>query len=191
MENSIYDENFPTVSGGDAFIEEPVEDTPVEPITSEQLYDVVYNAVYDANVAQIVTDGQSISNSAIEYFKGVLMNESPFIDYVCYVGQPYQYWNYNYEQTGYEYCMAFGDLDLNGTTFSGVADVVTMRTNGEQWVSYQNEQYVSINAPLYYSRSNLGDYSGIVQKDYVGIGVLMLLAIGGVTWCVKKFLSGS
>lgn len=185
MENeNYYDEIIPTVSGGDAVVD-------VQPITTEELYDVVYTAVYDAYQAQNVTDGQSISSSAIDYFKGVLLNESPFTDYVCYVGDSYQYWWGNSQQTAYEYCMAYGDLELDGNTFYGTADIVKMRTVGENSVVYQTEQNISINAPLFYSRSNLGAYSGIVAKDYVGIGILMLLAIGGVTWCVRKFLSGS
>lgn len=185
MENLDFmdEEIFPSVSGGDAVM--------FEPMTEEQLYDVMYSAVYDAYVAQNVTDGQSISNTAIEYFKGVLMNESPFIDYVCYVGEPYYYWWGNNQQTAYEYCMAFGDLDLSGTYFTGTADIVKMRTSGENSVSYATEQSVSINAPLYYSRSNLGNYSGIVEKNYFGACILIALLLGGSVWCVRKFLSGS
>lgn len=185
MENDDFypEEILPTVSGGDAVVD-------VQPMSGEELYDVVYAAVYDAYVAQTVTDGQSISNTALEYFKGLLAKESPFIDYVIYVGQPYQYWNYNYEQTGYEYCMAYGDLELSGTTFTGTADIVTMRTAGEQWVSYKNDQAVSITAPLYFSRSNLGDYSSVIQYDYINTGILIALLIGGLTWLVRKFLGG-
>lgn len=175
--------DFPTVSGNEAVV--------IEPMSGEQLYDVMYSAVYDAYVAQNVTDGQSISNTAIEYFKGVLMNESPFTDYVCYVGDPYYYWWGNNQQTAYEYCMAFGDLELSGTYFTGTADIVKMRTSGENSVVYLTEQSVSINAPLYYSRSNLGNYSGIVEKNYLGAGILISLLIGGCVWCVRKFLNGS
>lgn len=174
---------FPTVSGNEAVV--------IEPMSGEQLYDVMYSAVYDAYVAQNVTDGQTISNTAIEYFKGVLMNESPFIDYVCYVGEPYYYWWGNNQQTAYEYCMAYGDLELSGTYITGTADIVKMRTSGENSVVYLTEQGVSINAPLYYSRSNLGNYSGIVEKNYLGAGILISLLIGGCVWCVRKFLSGS
>lgn len=174
---------FPTVSGNDAVV--------FEPMSGEQLYDVMYSAVYDAYVAQNVTDGQSISNVAVEYFKGVLMNESPFIDYVCYVGEPYYYWWGQNQQVAYEYCMAYGDLELNGTYFTGTADIVKMRTTGENSVVYLTEQNVTINAPLYYSRSNLGNYSGIIEKNYLGAGILISLLLGGCVWCVRKFLSGS
>lgn len=174
---------IPTVSGNDAVV--------FEPMSGEELYDVMYTAVYDAYQAQNVTDGQNISNTAIEYFKGVLLNESPFVDYVCYVGDSYQYWWGNAHQTAYEYCMAYGDLELSGTCFTGTADIVKMRTAGENSVVYLSEQNVSINAPLYYSRSNLGNYSGIVEKNYFGAGILIALLLGGCVWCVGKFLSGS
>lgn len=174
---------IPTVSGNDAVV--------FEPMSGEELYDVMYTAVYDAYQAQNVTDGQNISNTAIEYFKGVLLNESPFVDYVCYVGDSYQYWLGNSQQTAYEYCLAYGDLELDGTYFVGTADIVKMRTTGENSVTYLVEQSVSINAPLYYSRSNLGSYSGIIEKNYLGSGILFSLLIGGCVWLVKKFISGS
>lgn len=175
---------FPSDNGGDFSYD-------LEPISTEQLYDVVYTAVYDAYQAQTVTDGQNISNTALEYFKGVLLNESPFIDYVCYVGDSYTYWWGNNQQTAYEYCMAYGDLELSGTYFTGNADIVKMRTSGENSVVYQTNQNISINAPMYYSRSNLGAYSGIVEKNYYGAGILIALLLGGCVWCVRKFLSGS
>lgn len=156
-------------------------------LTSEEYYDTVYNAVNDAIVAnQVVTDGQAISNTALEYFKGVLCNELPFIDYVVYCGEPYTYTYYDGQRTAYEYCMAYGDLECSGDYFSGTADVVTIRTVGEYSVSYMNDQAISLYAPQYYSRSNLGNYSGIVAYDYLSLGILALMAIGGVLW----FLSG-
>lgn len=159
-----------------------------ENTSPEEYYDVIYTAVNDALIAQTVTDGQSISNTALEYFKGILLNKSPFTDYVVYVGEPYQYWQGNMERTAYEYCLAYGDLELTGQTFSGSADIVTMRTTGENTVSFVNDQYITLTAPMYYSRSNLGDYSGIVVKDYSGIGILLALALGGAVWLVKSFL---
>lgn len=155
----------------------------------EEYYDVIYAAVNDALVAQTVTDGQNISTGALEYFKGILLNHSPFTDYVVYVGESYTYWWNNYEHTGYEYCLAYGDLELSGTTFTGQADIVTMRTSGENSVSFKNDQYVSVTAPLYYSRSNLGNYSGIVQKDFFSLGILAALVLGGVVWLTRSILS--
>lgn len=155
----------------------------------EQYYDVIYAAVNDALVAQTVTDGQNISSTALEFFKGILLNQSPFTDYVVYVGEPYQYYWGNNQQTGYEYCLAYGDLELSGTTFTGQADIVTMRTSGENSVSFMNDQYISVNAPLYYSRSNLGNYSGIVQKDFFSFGILASLTLGGVIWLVRSLIS--
>lgn len=169
---------------------EPVEEPEViQGANPDAYYDVIYTAVNDALVAQTVTDGQSISSSALEYFKGILNNQSPFTDYVIYVGEPYQYWWGNNQQTAYEYCMAYGDLDLNGITFTGQADIVTMRISGENSVSFVNDQNVSITAPMYYSRSNLGEYSGVVKQDYVSFGVLCALVLGGVVWFVKSLLS--
>lgn len=169
---------FPTVSGGDS-------------LPPDAYYDVIYTAVNDALVAQSVTDGQSIPDSALNYFEGILHNQSPFTDYVCYVGDSYQYWWGQNQQTAYEYCMAYGDLECNGTVFTGTADIVKMRVVGENSVSFQTEQNVSINAPMFYSRSNLGAYSGIVEKDYTGVCILVALLLGGVTWCVRKFLQPS
>lgn len=155
----------------------------------EQYYDVIYAAVNDALVAQTVTDGQNISSGALEYFKGILLNQSPFTDYVVYVGEAYQYFWGNTQQTGYEYCLAYGDLELSGTTFTGQADIVIMRTSGENSVFFVNDQYISVNAPLYYSRSNLGNYSGIVQKDFFSLGILAALTLGGVIWLVRSLIS--
>lgn len=171
--------------------EEPVtmEELQAQQSSPEAYYDVIYTAVNDALVAQTVTDGQNISGTALEYFKGVLLNQSPFTDYVVYVGEPYQYWWGNNQQTAYEYCLAYGDLELSDTTFSGLADIITMRTTGENSVSYMNDQYISVDAPLYYSRSNMGNYSGIISKDFSGITILLTLALGGAVWLVKSFLS--
>lgn len=181
----------PTTTEEPIATEAPItmEEPQAQQSSPDAYYDVIYTAVNDALIAQTVTDGQSVSNVALEYFKGVLLNQSPFTDYVVYVGEPYQYWWGNNQQIAYEYCLAYGDLDINGTTFTGLADIVTMRTTGENSVVYMNDQYISVDAPLYYSRSNLGDYSGIVTKDFSGIAILLTLALGGAVWLVKSFLS--
>lgn len=176
MENA--DDIF--VSGGDA--------------GSSVSYDVMYTAVYDAlmdaqAVSQEVTDGQTISSSAIEYFEGILNNSFVPQDYVVYVGAPYTYTSgYNGERTAYEYCMAYGELDVSGTRFTGTGTVCTLRLNGDVSVAYEYDQQINLAAPLYYSRSNLGDYSGIVRYDWYGYLILVLLVLGGVTWFVRKLL---
>lgn len=199
MENSVN-----TVSSGDSVPVEEIQDEIAaeeeilnsdpkddeEIIVQEQTavtYDVVYNAVNDAIVAnQVVTDGQAISNTALEYFKGVLGNELPFTDYVVYCGEAYQYTYYEQQRTAYEYCMAYGDLECYGNYFSGTADVVTIRTVGEYSVEYTNDVSISLYAPQYYSRSNLGNYSGIVAYDYISLGTLILFALGGVLWFLNR-----
>lgn len=180
-EEQLLEEQFP---------EEPfAPESVVMSVGVEELENAVYNGVSQALYEQTVTDNQSINNVALDYFKGVLLNESPFTDYVIYVGEPYQYWQNNNQRTAYEYCMAYGDLELNGQTFTGNADIVTMRTVGENSVSYVNNQNISLTAPLYYSKSNLGQYSGVIQKDYVSFGILCSLVLGGVVWLVKSILS--
>lgn len=174
--------------------QESVE-TPVEtsPDVSVVTYDAVYNAVYDALQAQeaseTVTDGQIVNSTALSFFEGILSNQKLPVDYVIYTGDAYTYWNNSYERTAYEYCMVYGDLDLSGTTFSGEdLTVVRMRTSGDVSVNYNYNQSVSVNAPVYYSRSNLGSYSGIIQYDYDGYVLLVFAVLGGVIWLMQKLM---
>lgn len=173
-----------TVSSGDA----------VSPFIDGTIADAIYQAVYDANIDSYaanaeVTDGQNISSSAITYFTGVLENYILPKDYVVYVGAPYEYYSGAYTRTAYEYCMAVGDFDLNGTYFDGNnVTVHTLRLSGDVSVDVESFSEFDVDAPVYYSRSNLGDYSGIVQYDYLNIGVLTALIFGGVVWFVKKLL---
>lgn len=161
-----------TVSGGDALGGYMVD--------YDALYDAVYDASYDAMAAysQSVTDGHVVNSSAVAYFEGILGNRPLPTDYVVYVGEPYRYNNSTY----YEYCMAYGDLEVSGTHFTGTGTVVTMRLNGVRSVSYAHGQTVDLYAPMYYSRSNLGDYSGIIKYDWTGFFVLLMLMIGGIVW---------
>lgn len=176
-------EEIMTVSGNDA----GGSTAPVMLFDSTQTYDAVYNAVNDAIVAnQVVTDGQAIPSTALEYFKGVLANEMPFTDYVIYCGEPYQYTYYDGQRTAYEYCMAYGDLECSGDYFSGTADIVKIRSVGEYAVTYTNNQVISLVAPQYYSRSNLGNYSGVITYDYIGLATLVLLGIGGIICFLDK-----
>lgn len=152
-------------------------------------YDAVYNAVNDAIVAnQTVTDYQSIPDVVLKHFEGILANKVLPVDYVIYVGSPYEYYQGNNTRTGYDYCMAYGDLDCSGDYFSGTGTIVTMRTNGFNTISYMNDQQISLVAPHYYSKSNLGEYPGIYQYDYVSLAILVGLVLGGVTWLFKKLL---
>lgn len=156
-------------------------------------YDLLYNAVYDATVdalkdQETVTDGQAISSTALNYFEGILGNKALPEDYVIYVGAPYQYISGNYTRTAYEYCMAYGDLDLIGTVFTGNATVCRIRTNGDYQVTYDYDVDISVDAPMYYSRSNMGDYSGIVKYDWTGVLILVGLMLGGLVWLIKKLL---
>lgn len=164
-------------------------DSVIMSVGVEELENAVYNGVSQALYAQTVTDNQSVSSTALEFFKGILLKESPFTDYVIYVGEPYQYWWNNQQHTAYEYCLAYGDLELSGQTFSGTADIVTMRTVGENSVSFVNNQAITLTAPMYYSKSNLGQYSGVISHDYVSFGILCTLILGGVVWFVKSLLS--
>ncbi len=167
-----------TVSGGDALGGYMVD--------YDALYDAVYDASYDAMAAysQSVTDGQVVNSSAVAYFEGILGNRPLPTDYVVYVGEPYRYNNSTY----YEYCMAYGDLEVSGTHFTGTGTVVTMRLNGVRSVSYAHGQTVDLYAPMYYSRSNLGDYSGIIKYDWTGFFVLLMLMIGGIVWFFRKVM---
>lgn len=153
-------------------------------------YNAVYNAVNDAIVAnQEVTDYQSIPDVVLKHFEGILANKVLPVDYVIYVGSPYEYQSgNNMTRTGYDYCMAYGDLDCSGDYFSGTGTIVTMRTNGYNTISFMNDQQISLSAPYYYSKSNLGDYPGIYHYDYVSLAILLGLVLGGVTWLIKKLL---
>lgn len=152
----------------------------------DAMYDAVYGASYDAieTYAQSVTDGQAVNSAALSYFQGVLNNQFLPVDYVIYVGNSYVYSG----STRYEYCMAYGDLELSGTRFTGTGTVVTMRVSGYNSVSYAHGQAIDVNAPMYYSRSNLGDYSGVVSYDWHGLFVLLFLMIGGLSWLIRKLM---
>lgn len=157
-------------------------------------YDVLYNAVYDATLdavetyAQTVTDGQSINSAASSYFQGILQNQIIPVDYVVYVGQSYTYGSGVNQRTAYEYCMAYGDLEENNGRFTGLGTVIRMRVTGENSVVYEKNQSIDLTAPMYYSRSNLGDYSGIYAYDWSSFYLLISALIGGLTWLVKKLL---
>lgn len=159
----------------------------------DSLHDVFLSAYMDAYALQMdVSDGQTISNTALTYFEGILGNKWLPTDYVCWVGSPYYYYQNNYQREGYEYVMAYGnDLELAGNTFSGKADVCTIRLYPAPSVTYQKNVDISLNAPVYYSRSNLGDYSGIIDYDWTGFGVLFCLMLGGVTWFVNSLFRRS
>lgn len=172
------------VSGGDLY-----------PYPSQSLdYGVLYSAVYDATLdavstyAQTVTDGEALNSSAISYFQGILQNQMMPVDYVVYVGQPYNYYSGNTMRTAYEYCMAYGDLTESNEMFTGRGTVVRMRVTGITSVVYEHDQTISLKASPYYSRSNLGDYSGIYAYDWSGFLLLVSAMIGGVTWLIKKLM---
>lgn len=157
-------------------------------------YDVMYSAVYDATVDALaldleVTDGQAISSSAISYFEGILGNQAIPQDYVIYVGEAYTYTGGSYvERTAYEYCMVTGNLECSGTSFTGTGDLYTLRLSGNLSVDVQEKVDVTLSVPLYYGRSNLGKYSGIIDRDWSGYLVAIMMALGGVTWLVGKLL---
>lgn len=171
-----------TVSGGDAVI-----------VTYNDMYTAVYDAVLDAQDAvmerQTVTDGQSISSAALSYFKGILGNQIVPKDYVIYVGDAYNYdyGSYGY-RTAYEYCMAVGDLTCDGTYISGTGKVYRYRAFGDVGVAVADNQSISLYAPLYYSRSNLGDYSGAIEYDWTGFMLIVMLMLGGLVWLIKKLM---
>jgi len=169
-------EELGTVSGGDS-------------IDYDMYYNAVYNAVNDAIVAnQEVTDYQSIPDVVLKHFEGILANKVLPVDYVVYVGSPYEYQVVNGTRIGYDYCMAYGDLECAGDYFSGTGTIVTMRTSGYNTISFMNDQQISLVAPRYYSKSNLGEYPGIYHYDYVSLAILMGLVLGGVIWIIKKLL---
>lgn len=180
---TVFSPDGETVISGEGF---PVINTNVLEVDYDAVYDSVFNASYDAIEAysQSVTDGQQVNATALSYFQGILENRFLPLDYVIYVGDSYRYNNTTY----YEYCMAYGDLDVSGTHISGTGTVVTMRLNGNRSVWYAYDQPISLDAPLYYSRSNLGDYSGIVSYDWTGLLMLVSFWIGGLTWLIKKLL---
>lgn len=163
-------------------------------VSGELQYDVVYNAVYDAVLAaefeQTVTDGQNINSTALSYFQGILNKQIIPKDYVIYVGEPYVYnSSYGGNQYAYEYCLAYGDLSLDGNHFSGNGTIVTIRTqNGYQSVNYEYDQTISLDAPLYYSKSNLGEYSGVVSYNWSSLLILIGMVLGGLVWLFKKLM---
>lgn len=179
-----------TVSGGD--LSSPDGDGGTETAVSVG-YDTVYAAVFDAltdvsEASQTVTDGQTVNGTALSYFEGILANRLLPTDYVVYVGRPYTWWNGSSQRTAYEYCMAYGDLTLSDGHFSGTGTVCTLRTSGDVSVSYARNQDISLTAPPYYSRSNLGDYSGIYSYDTSGFLLVLGLTLGGLVWFMKKLL---
>lgn len=191
----------PEVSSGDAVTEPDISEEVGEEGTvkegSQEIimtvdYDSMYMAVNDAVTDALAadlesTDGQSVSSSALTYFEGILANQVFPEDYVIYVGEPYTYDYGTSYRTAYEYCMVTGDLDLNGNVFSGSGKLYRLRLNGNVGVTV-TEETVSVTAPAYYSRSNLGDYSGVIQRDFSGYVVAILLMIGGLVWFVRKLL---
>lgn len=186
-----------TVSGNDVFLPaEPLLDVSGGDASGSQTidYDVIYAAVYDAAVdalaaSQTVTDGQALNSTAISYFTGILGNKILPVDYVAYVGDSYYYWSGSTQRVAYEYCLAYGDLQLSGTHFTGTGTIVKMRLSGDVSVTVTDDQVISLSAPMYYSRSNLGSYAGIYQYNYSGFGVLLCLVLGGVVWFLKKLLN--
>lgn len=172
------------VSGGDA---------PGASGIPEVTYDTMYSAVYDATLDALavdleVTDGQTVNSSALSYFEGILGNQRIPQDYVIYVGEEYTYASGYGERTAYEYCMVTGDLECVGTDFSGVGDLYVLRLNGNVGVSVVEDQEVALSVPLYYGRSNLGLYSGVIDRDWSGYLVAVMLALGGMVWLVRKLL---
>lgn len=183
-----------TVSSGDAVLPKNPDTSNSSPFIDGTIADMLYQAVYDANIDSYavnaeVTDGQALNSSAISFFQGVLQNKILPTDYVAFVGAPYQYYQGNQNRTAYEYCLAVGDFDLNGTNFTG--DDVTLyrlRLSGDVSADIETYSEYDVDAPLYYSRSNLGDYSGIVKYDYIPLGILIGMIFGGVVWFIKKLI---
>lgn len=159
----------------------------------EMTYDTMYSAVYDATLDALavdleVTDGQTVNSTALTYFEGILGNQRVPRDYVIYVGEEYYYTSGYGERTAYEYCMVTGDLRCDGTDFTGTGDLYVLRLSGNVGVTVYEDQDVSLSVPLYYGRSNLGLYSGVIDRDWAGYLVVVMLALGGVTWFVRKLL---
>lgn len=186
-------ETIKTVSGNDAGAEMTVSGGDAVIVTYSDMYTAVYDAVLDAQDAvmerQTVTDGQSISSAALSYFKGILGNQIVPKDYVIYVGSAYNYdyGSYGY-RTAYEYCMAVGELTCDGTLISGTGKVYTYRGIGDVSVTVADNQMISLSAPLYYSRSNLGDYSGAIEYDWSGFMLIVMLMMGGLVWFIRKLM---
>lgn len=186
-------ETIKTVSGNDAEAEMTLSGGDAAIVTYSDMYTAVYDAVLDAQDAvmerQTVTDGQSISSAALSYFKGILGNQIIPKDYVIYVGNAYNYdyGSYGY-RTAYEYCMAVGELTCDGTLISGTGKVYTYRGIGDVSVTVADNQAISLYAPLYYSRSNLGDYSGAIEYDWLGFMLIVMLMMGGLVWFIRKLM---
>lgn len=175
---------FESVSDGDLMLDGDIFND------GEVLHDIFMNAYLDAYALQLdASDGQTISSNAVTYFNGILANNVIPQNYVMWVGSPYTYWQNNYDRIGYEYCMAVGnDLECENTYFSGTADVYTIRLYPSPTVAKQTDVEVGLNAPLYYSRSNLGDYPASYEYDWNGFLLLVFLGIGGVTWLINSFI---
>lgn len=179
---SVSENDLISVSGNDAEISGGMD------------YDVVYQAVYDANVdalaLQEVTEGQSVNSTALTYFTGILENQAFPVDYVIYVGESYTYSSGYGTSTGYEYCMAYGDLTCTGTHFTGDdCTLITMRTpSGQQSVTYDEGVSVDLTAPMYYARSNLGTYSGVIQYPWMEYILAFMVFTGGLIWLLRKVM---
>lgn len=164
----------------------------VEDIVSEnrqmttEFIDDYFSVVEEEEIAvyaEGVTDGISINSGALSYFSGVLGNRLIPVDYVCYVGRPY--WMDNRQR--YEYCLAYGKLDLSGTKFTGQGDIIRYRADNPISVVVDKNVSIDVTASLAYGRSNLGDYSGIVDSvgtlDFL---IFLGLCFGGVLWFIKS-----
>lgn len=172
------------VSGGDA-----AGASGLSEVTYETMYSAVYDATLDALAVDLeVTNGQAVNSSALTYFEGILGNQRVPKDYVIFVGEDYTYGSGYNERTAYEYCMVTGDLECDGTYFTGVGDLYVLRLSGDVGVSVLEDQEVALSVPLYYGRSNLGLYSGVIDRDWSGYLVVVMLALWGVVWFVRKLL---
>jgi len=189
-ELELQEESFPRIPAGLQTPDPEGEEFPQEQqLSYEAVYAAVYDAVMASESAEMVTDGQMVNSTALSYFEGILSNQKLPVDYVVYTGESYSYYNNGYERTAYEYCMVYGDLELSGNTFTGEdLTVVRMRTSGNVSVNYEYGQSITLDAPMYYSRSNMGDYSGIIQYDLSGFMLLVLAVFGGVIWFISKIM---
>lgn len=125
----------------------------------------------------------SFNSTAYNYFQSIIIKNAG-VNYVAFRGSQYNYY------------LFYGDnLSLNGSTFSGSAlTSVTYRTNsGDNTVTVNTNDSLSINSGTAFIYSNLGDNYGsfteVEQAKYskvLSFSVIALFGLYILAWIFKR-----
>lgn len=128
----------------------------------------------------------TISSSMASYYSDILTH---------HIGEDYILWR----NSQYDYCMALGDITLNGNTFSGNSvKVFTINTNFNYNETYRiNTTTVgsfSLSNPnrfLLYTNIKGSDMPDLIERsDYLEFTILFTLCLFGIyklTWDILKY----